>query len=69
VINGLMSGSKSRMSHSDEVSTLKLTRELHMENCNIELRERVVHHDCLVVVGIRGRALFVYWVNDMMRPC
>jgi hypothetical protein len=52
VINGLMSGLESCLPPSSKVSLFKLTRELHMENCSIELRERVAHHDCLVVVGI-----------------
>jgi hypothetical protein len=37
VINGLMSGSKSCMSPSSEVSTLKLIRNLPMESRIIEL--------------------------------
>jgi hypothetical protein len=56
VINGLISGSESCLSHSFEVSTLKLTRELHIKNCRIELRECMAHHDCPVIVGIRAGA-------------
>ena len=66
VINGLMRGSESCMSLSSEVSTLKLTRELPMENRSIELRECMAHHDRPVIVGIRARAQFVYRVNDVV---
>jgi hypothetical protein len=52
VMNDLMSGSESCMSPSSQGSLIKLFRELHMENCGIELRENVAHHDRLVVVGI-----------------
>jgi hypothetical protein len=63
-----MSGSKSYLSLGSEVSTLKLTREVPMENRSIELQECVAHHDRPVIVGVRAGALFVYRVNDVMRP-
>jgi hypothetical protein len=56
VINGLMSGSESCLPPNFEVSTLKLTRELHMENCSIELRECMAHHDLPLIVGLRDGA-------------
>jgi hypothetical protein len=68
VINGMMCGSKSCLSPSSEVSTLKLTRELPMESCSIELRECMAHHDRLVIVGIRAGARFVYLVGCRMVP-
>jgi hypothetical protein len=52
VINGLMRGSESCLSLSSEVSTLKLTRELPMENRSIELRECMAHHDRPANVGV-----------------
>jgi hypothetical protein len=52
VDNGLMSGSEIYLSSNSVGSTLKLVRELHMENRSIELRECVTHHDRLVVIGI-----------------
>jgi hypothetical protein len=52
VINGLMSKSESYLSPSSQGSLIKLLRELHMENHDIELPERVAHHDCPTVVGI-----------------
>ena len=52
MINGLMSGLETCLSSSFEGSLFKLTRELHVENCSIELPERVTHHDRPVVVGI-----------------
>jgi hypothetical protein len=68
VINGLMIGPESCLSPSSEVSTLKLTRELHMESRSIELRECMAHHDRPVIVGIRAGARFVYRVNDVVMP-
>jgi hypothetical protein len=52
VINGLMSGSNSCPSLSSEVSMLKLTRELPMENRSIELRECMAQHDPPIIVGV-----------------
>jgi hypothetical protein len=66
VINGLMSGFETYLSPNSEVSTLNLTRELHMENHSIELQECMAHHDHLKIVGIQARARFVYRVNDVM---
>jgi hypothetical protein len=66
VINGLMSGSESCLFPSFEVSTLMLPIELHMENRSIELQECMAYHDRPVIIGIRARARFVYWVSDVM---
>jgi hypothetical protein len=56
VNNGLMSGYESFLPPGSEVPTIKLTRELHMENRSVELRECMTHHVCPVIVGIQARA-------------
>jgi hypothetical protein len=53
VVNGLMSRSESCLSPTSQGSLIKHLREFRMENRDIELQERVAHHDRHVVVGIR----------------
>jgi hypothetical protein len=54
------------MSPSSEVSLLKVTGELHMENYSMQLRECVAHHDRPVVVGICAGTGFMNRVDDVM---
>jgi hypothetical protein len=66
VINGLVLKSESNLSSSSKLPSLKLPRELQMEDCSIEFGKRVANHDCPVVIGIRTRAQFVDQVNNVM---
>ena len=50
VVNGLMCRSKSNLTSSFKMSSLKLFRKLHVEDCSIEFQESVTNHDCTVVI-------------------
>ena len=54
------------LSSSSELSLLKVTRELHMENHGIQFQECVAHHDRPVVVGICVGTRFMNRVDDVM---
>jgi hypothetical protein len=49
VINGLMCRMEPCLSPRSKKSPLKLSREIHMKDCSIELGEGVAHHDHSVV--------------------
>jgi hypothetical protein len=49
VINGLMCRMEPCLSPRSKKSPLKLSRELHMKDCSIELGEGVAHHDHSIV--------------------
>jgi hypothetical protein len=68
VINGLMCRMEPCFPPSSKESSLKLPRELHMKDNNIELGEGVAHHDGSIVIWIGIRARFMYRVNSVVRP-
>ena len=61
VVNSLVS-----LSSSSELSLLKVTGELHMENCIIQYRECVAHHDRPVVVEICAWTGFMNQMDDVV---
>jgi hypothetical protein len=66
VVDSMVSRSKTCLSPSSEVSLLKVTGELHMENQSIQFRECVAHHDRPVVVGICAGTGFMNQMDDVV---
>lgn len=68
MICDLLCNAKSSLSPGSEVSLLKFSRKLQMEDGGIKFSKCVTHHDRPIVIWIHARGRFVDRVNNVVRP-